>query len=110
MPSLSQLVPPAAAELGTGSSFHIMHRPRVLLSFKTLDTVFTLWYHLEMLMWGFVYSGACPPPKCSFQCFVTEIFLEFIFKPLIMCKGAWQTHCPCTCPQSQEESNGFLSG
>lgn len=80
MPSLPQLVPPAAAELGTGSSFHIMHRPRVLLSFKTLDTVFTLWYHLEMLMWGFVYSGAVPrrsaPSNVLLQRFFWNLFLN----------------------------------
>lgn len=85
-----------------------MHRPCVLLSFKTLATVFTLWYHLEMLMLGSMYSGAVPQSAPSMFCY--RDFLEFIFKPLIMCKCVWQTHCPCTYPQSQEESNRFLSG
>lgn len=87
MPSLSQLVPPAAAELGTGSSFHTMHRPCVLLPFKTLDTVFTLWYLLEMLMWGCMYSGAVPRRSAP-SMFCYRDFLEFIFKPLIMSKCA----------------------
>lgn len=87
MPSLSQLVPPAAAELGTGSSFHTMHRPCVLLPFKTLDTVFTLWYHLEMFMWGCTYNGAVPRRSAP-SMFCYRDFLEFIFKPLIMSKCA----------------------
>lgn len=58
-----------------------MHRPCVLLSFQTLATVFTLWYHLEMLMWGSMYSGAVPQSAPSMFCY--RGFLEFIFKPLI---------------------------
>lgn len=58
---------------------------------------------------GLHVSGAVPRRSAP-SMFCYRDFLEFIFKPLIMCKCAWQTHCPCTCPQSQEESNGFLSG
>lgn len=60
------------------------------------------------LMLGSMYSGAVPQSAPSMLCY--RDFLEFIFKPLIMCKCVWQTHCPCTYPQSQEESNRFLSG
>lgn len=80
MPSLSQS-PLAAAELGTGSSFHAMHRPYVFLSFTTLDAMFISWFHLEMLIWGCIYSGGQETTKCSFCISLHRFFWSLFSNP-----------------------------
>lgn len=82
MPSLSQLVPAAAEERVQALVFTPCRDPVYFYLLKLwLLRLFTLWYHLEMLMWGSMYSGAVPQSAPSMFCY--RDVLEFIFKTLI---------------------------